>query len=58
VINKKKPVARKVPDRTPTLNEVREAVDVLARLRNELTVRAAWPILDEDIRQAIDQGRR
>ncbi len=54
-----KPVARLVPERRPALREVREAVNELARLRNEMAHRRGARLMaDKDIRQAIHQGRR
>ena len=54
-----KQVARVVSDRGPALSQLREAIDELARLRNEMAHRrGARPIPDKVIRQAIQQGRR
>jgi prevent-host-death family protein len=54
-----KPVARLVPEGRPALNEVREAVNELASLRNEMASRrGARPLLDKDIREAVQKGRR
>jgi antitoxin (DNA-binding transcriptional repressor) of toxin-antitoxin stability system len=54
-----KPVARLVSKRRPALSEVREAVNELGRLRNDMAHRpGARPIPDKDIRKAIHQGRR
>jgi hypothetical protein len=54
----KKPVARPVLKDGPALSEVREGVNELARLRAEMANRrGAGPILNKDIRQAIQQGR-
>jgi prevent-host-death family protein len=54
-----KPVARLVPEGRPALSEVRDAVNELASLRNEMAQRrGARPISDKDIRDAIQKGRR
>ena len=54
-----KPVARLVPEGRPALSEVRDAVNELAALRDEITHRrGARPLPDEDIREAIQKGRR
>jgi prevent-host-death family protein len=54
-----KPVARLIPEGRPALREVRDAVNELASLRNEMARgRGARPISDKDIRDAIQKGRR
>lgn len=54
-----KPVARLVPEGRPALSEVREAVNELASLRDEIVHRrSARPLRDKDIREAIQKGRR
>jgi prevent-host-death family protein len=54
-----KPVARLVPEGRPALSEVREAVNDLTSLRNEMARRrGARPLPDKDIREAIRKGRR
>lgn len=54
-----KPVARLVPEGRPALSEVRDAVNELAILRNEMASRrGARPLLDKDIRAAVQKGRR
>ena len=54
-----KPVARLVPEGRPALREVREAVNDLASLRDEMEhPRGAQPLPDKDIREAIRKGRR
>jgi len=54
-----KPIARLVPEGRHALTEVREAVNELARLRDEMAERRrALPLSDKDIRQAIQKGRR
>jgi len=53
-----KPVARLIPEGRPALGEVRDAVNELAALRKELAHRrAARPLADKDIREAIQKGR-
>ncbi len=54
-----KPVARLIPEGRPALGEIREAADALRNLRSELASRGgARPLLDSEIRQAIQKGRR
>ena len=54
-----KPVARLVPEGRPALSEVRDAVDELANLRNEMASRpGARPLQNKDVRDAIQKGRR
>ena len=54
-----KPVARLIPEGRPGLGEIREAVDELKNLRNEVASRrGARPLPDRDIRDAIQKGRR
>jgi len=54
-----KPVARLIPEGRPALHEIREAVNELARLRDEMASgRRARPLSDKDIREAIQKGRR
>ena len=54
-----KPVARLVPEGRPALSEVREAINELASLRDEMVHRrGSRPLLDKDIRDAIQKGRR
>lgn len=54
-----KPVARLVPEGRPALSEVREAVNQLASLRNEMANhRSARPLPDKHIRDAVQKGRR
>ena len=54
-----KPVARLVPEGRPALSAVRDAVNELASLRNEMEHRrGARPISHKDIRDAIHEGRR
>jgi len=53
-----KPVARLVPEGRPALSEMREAVNELRSLRDEMaTRRGKRPLLDKDIREAIQKGR-
>jgi prevent-host-death family protein len=59
ITNHQKPVARLVPEGRPALSEVREAVNDLTSLRNEMARRrGARPLPDKDIREAIRKGRR
>jgi prevent-host-death family protein len=54
-----KPVARLVPEGRPALREIREAVNELASLRDEMANRrGARPLSDKHIREAIQKGRR
>ena len=54
-----KPVARLIPEGRPALGEIREAVTELKKLRAEMASRrGARPLLDSEIRQAIQKGRR
>jgi prevent-host-death family protein len=54
-----KPVARLVPEGRPALREIKEAVNELASLRDEMASRqGARPLPDKDIREAIQKGRR
>jgi prevent-host-death family protein len=54
-----KPIARLIPEGRPALNEIREAVDELASLRNEMASRrGARPLQNKDIRDAVQKGRR
>jgi prevent-host-death family protein len=54
-----KPVARLIPEGGPDLHEIREAVNELASLRDEVANgRRARPLSDNDIREAIQKGRR
>lgn len=54
-----KPIARLIPEGRPALSEIREAVDELASLRNEIAEhRGPRPLRDKDIREAIQKGRR
>lgn len=54
-----KPIARLVPEGRPALSQIREAVNELASLRNEMANRrGARPLSDRDIREAIQKGRR
>jgi prevent-host-death family protein len=53
-----KPVARLVPEGRPALSEMREAVNELRSLRDEMARRrGARPLHDKDIRDAIQKGR-
>lgn len=54
-----KPVARLIPEGRPALGEIREAATELKNLRAEIAIRrGARPLLDGEIRQAIQKGRR
>lgn len=54
-----KPVARLIPEGRPALSEVRDAVNDLASLRNEMASRrGARPLPNKDIRDAVQKGRR
>lgn len=54
-----KPVARLVPEGRHALNEIRQAVDELKRLRNDMASRrGARPLRDQEIREAVQKGRR
>jgi len=54
-----KPVARLIPEGRPALGEIREAVDELKSLRDEMSSRrGARPLPDKDVREAIRKGRR
>ena len=54
-----KPVARLIPEGRPALGEVRDAVNQLASLRNEMASRrGARPIADRHIRDSVKKGRR
>ena len=53
-----KPVARLVPEGRPALSEMREAVNELRSLRDEMASRpGARALPDKDIREAIQKGR-
>lgn len=52
-----KPVARIIPEGRPSLEQVKEAVAGLRRLRQEIA-RTSPPLSDEEIRSAINEGRR
>ena len=53
-----KPVSRVIPKGRPPLREIREAVDELASLRDEMANRrGARPLSDRQIREAIQEGR-
>ena len=53
-----KPVARIIPEGRPTLTEVRQAVDELRALRQEMAKRRGFkPLTDKEIRDAIEEGR-
>ncbi|MEO8132102.1 MAG: type II toxin-antitoxin system prevent-host-death family antitoxin, partial [Bryobacteraceae bacterium] len=54
-----KPVARLIPEGRPALGEIRKAVEELRTLRAEIARnRGARPLLDKEIREAIQKGRR
>ncbi len=53
-----KAVARIVPEGRPSLAQVRQAVEGLRELRREMAKRPGFkPLTDEEIREAIDEGR-
>ena len=53
-----KPVARIIPEGRPALTEVRQAVDELRALRQEMAKRRGFkPLTDKEIRDAIEEGR-
>jgi len=53
-----KPVARIVPEGRPALRQVRQAVDELRALRQEMSRRRGFqPLSDREIREAIQEGR-
>ena len=53
-----KPVARIVPEGRPALEQIREAVDGLRALRNQMAARKGFkPLTDKEIRDAISHGR-
>ena len=54
-----KPVARLVPEGRPALSEIQKAVDELKSLRDEVASRrGARPLRDNEIREAVQKGRR
>ena len=54
-----KPVARLVPEGRPAISEIRESVNELRNLRDEMASRrGARPLRDKDIQEAIQKGRR
>ena len=53
-----KPVARLVPEGRTSLESVREAVEGLRALRGRQAARGMVPLTDEEIREAINTGRR
>ena len=53
-----KPVARMIPEGRPGLGEVRQAARDLRTLRKELAGQRGFkPLTDEEIRDAVDEGR-
>ena len=53
-----KPVARLVPEGPTSLESVREAVAGLRALRQSQVARGMQPLTDEEIREAINTGRK
>ena len=53
-----KPVARLVPEGRTSLESVREAVAGLRALRQSQVARGMQPLTDEEIREAINTGRK
>lgn len=55
-----KPVARMLPEGRRSIKQVGDAVDALFRLRERITARTRGhkPLTREDIRSAIEEGRR
>ncbi len=54
-----KPVARIVPEGRNSLESVRQAVDSIRALRQEIAQRKGFkPLSDKEIRDAINEGRR
>ncbi len=53
-----KPVARIVPEGRSPLTEIRQAVEELRALRQEMAKRrGSKPLTDKEIRDAIEEGR-
>lgn len=53
-----KPVARIIPEGRPALEQIREAVDGLRALRNQMAARKGFkPLTDKEIRDAVSRGR-
>lgn len=52
-----KPVARMVPEGRPSLEQVRAAVEGLRKLREEIAKDSPEPLSDQEVRDAINEGR-
>lgn len=53
-----KPVARIIPEGRPKLEDVRRAVAGLRALQEEIRQTSDAPLTDEEVRSAIEEGRR
>ena len=52
------PIARLVPERPKGLERVRQAVENLRALQQDMTKRGFEPLTDEEILSAVREGRR
>ena len=53
-----KPVARLVPEGAQRIDEVRQAVEGLRTLQQQIRRRSRARLTDKEVRSAIEQGRR
>ena len=53
-----RPIARLVPERRPEADRVRQAVENLRALQQDMTKRGFVPLTDEEILSAVREGRR
>lgn len=53
-----KPVARIIPEGRPRLAEVQRAIAGLRELQEEIRQSGSAPLTDEEVRSAIEEGRR
>lgn len=53
-----KPVARIVPEGRPKLEDVRRAIAGLRELQEKIQQRGGERLTDEEVRSAIEEGRR
>lgn len=59
IVGRDEPVSRVVPEGRSTQAQIRQAVDDLRRLREEIAGRKGiTPLTDQEIREAVEAGRR
>ncbi len=52
-----KPVARIIPEGRPSMEKVKEAIDGLRKLREKIAKDSPEPLTDQEVRDAINEGR-